>query len=63
MPMVPVPSAQFTLLLTAICSVEVNIDSKLSDMRQEMRDEREKADKRLVKKIRLESLLSGPNCV
>ena len=51
----PSTSTQFAQLLTAIRSVEANVDSKLSDMRREMRDEREAADERLVKKIRLDS--------
>ena len=51
----PSTSAQFAQLLDAIRGVEANVDSKLSDMRREMRDEREAADERLVKKIRLDS--------
>ena len=51
----PSTSSQFEQLLSAIRSVEANVDAKLSSMRKEMRDERETADERLVKKIRLDS--------
>ena len=51
----PSTSAQFAQLLDAIRGIEANVDSKLSDMRREMRNEREAANERLVKKIRLDS--------
>ena len=51
----PSTSSQFEQLLSAIRSVEANVDAKLSSIRKEMRDERETADERLVKKIRLDS--------
>ena len=50
----PTSGAQFAQLLIAICSIEANVNSKLSNLRREMRDEREAADERLVKKIRLD---------
>ena len=47
-------SAQFAQLLTAINKVEANVDAKLSQMKHELMEERESADDRLVKKMRLE---------
>ena len=47
-------SAQFAQLLAAINKVETNVDAKLSQMKRELMEERESADDRLVKKMRLE---------
>ena len=47
-------SAQFAQLLAAINKVETNVDAKLSQMKRELVEERESADDRLVKKMRLE---------
>ena len=41
-------------LLSAIQWVEQNVDSKLSKMKEELREERETANEWLVKKIRLD---------
>ena len=48
-------SLQFAQLLSAIQRVEANVDAKLSHMKRELMDERESADERLVKKIRLDA--------
>ena len=48
-------SSQFAQLLGAIQRVEANVDAKLSSMKRELKEERESADDRLVKKIRLDS--------
>lgn len=48
-------SSQFAQLLSAIQKVEANVDAKLSHMKRELMDERESADERLVKKIRMDS--------
>ena len=50
----PGSSAQFVQLLAAINKVETNVDAKLSQMKRELMEERESADDRLVKKMRLE---------
>ena len=47
-------SAQFAQLLAAINKVETNVDAKLPQMKRELMEERESADDRLVKKMRLE---------
>ena len=47
-------SSQFAQLLSAIQRVEANVDAKLSQMKQDLREERETSDERLVKKIRLD---------
>ena len=47
-------SAQFAQLLAAINKVETNVDAKLSQMKRELMEERESADDRLVKKMRLQ---------
>ena len=50
-----IPTAsQFAELLTAIKGVKSSVDEKLSQLRRKLKDERESADKRLVKKMRLE---------
>ena len=41
---------QFALLMDAIKNVEANVDSKLSNIKLELTEERESADDRLVKK-------------
>ena len=43
--------SQFAEVLGAIKKVETNMDEKLSQMRREMRQERDTADERLVKRI------------
>ena len=48
-------TSQFAQLLGAIQRVEANVDAKLSSMKRELKEERESADDRLVKKIRLDS--------
>ena len=45
----------FAQLLDAIQRVESDVDVKLSSMKRELKEERESADDRLVKKIRLDS--------
>ena len=47
-------AAQFAELLSAINRVEANVDRKLSQMRQNLREERESADDRIAKKLQLE---------
>ena len=47
-------SAQFAQLFAAINKVETNVDAKLSQMKRKLMEERESADNRLVKKMRLE---------
>ena len=49
-------SLQFERLLSAIQNVEANIDAKLTNMKRELMDERESADKYLVKNIRLDRM-------
>ena len=48
-------SSQFTLLMDAIKKVEDSVDSKLSAIKRDLTSERESADDRLVKKLRLDS--------
>ena len=50
----PPTASQFAELLTAIKGVESSVDEKVSQLRRELKDERESADERLVKKMRLE---------
>ena len=50
----PPTASQFAELLTAIKGVESSVDEKLLQLRRELKDERESADERLVKKMRLE---------
>ena len=45
--------SQFAQLLGAIQRVKANVDAKLSSMKRELKEERESADDRLVKKIQL----------
>ena len=47
-------TSQFAELLSAIKGVETRVDEKLSQLRSELKDERESADERLVKRMRLE---------
>ena len=46
--------SQFAELLTVIKGVESSVDEKLSQLHRELKDKRESADERLVKKMRLE---------
>ena len=48
-------SAQFALLMDAIKRVEDSVDTKLSTIKKDLTLERESADDRLVKKLRLDS--------
>ena len=48
-------TSQFAQLLGVIQRVEANVDAKLSSMKRELKEERESADDRLMKKIRLDS--------
>ena len=47
-------TSQFALLMDAIKNVEASVDSKLSNIKRELTKERESADDRLVKKLRLD---------
>ena len=47
-------SSQLTEVLSAIRRVETNFDEKISQLRRELKDERDSADERLAKRIRLE---------
>ena len=51
----PSTSSQFEQLLSAIRGMEANVDTKLSTMHKELREERETAYEHLVKKICLDS--------
>ena len=53
----PSTSSQFEQLLSAIRGMEANVDTKLSMMHKELREERETAYEHLVKKIRLDLTL------
>lgn len=48
-------TSQFALLMDAIKSVEANVDAKLSTVKRQLSEERETADERLVKKLRLDN--------
>ena len=48
-------TSQFALLMDAIKKVEANVEAKLSGIKRELSEERESADERLVKKLRLDS--------
>ena len=47
-------TSQFALIMDAIKKVEASVDSKLSNIKRELTEERESADDRLVKKLRLD---------
>ena len=47
-------ASQFAELLTVIKEVESSVDKKLSQLRRKLKDERESADERLIKKMQLE---------
>lgn len=48
-------SQQLRDVLDAVRNIESNVDAKLTQMKRELKEERESADERLVKKIRLDS--------
>ena len=55
-------SQQLRDVLDAVRNIESNVDAKLIQMKRELKVERESADKRLVKKIRLDSKPTFRKC-